>query len=375
MSQKGSTLSLYPSSVTCYNTADATAAANNNSNIMNDHHHNTNHHSSDDDDDDDHDPSSKNGIGGGKSRRELPSGAVATLKAWLLAPEHFTHPYPTPQDQVMLMQKTGIDKKQLKNWFTNARRRIWKPMLKKQLEAGKLAAGVSMTTPGVTASRASLGGVEGGGEGGMPTPELMGSFQQQQQQQQNQRYSQHQQPEPQQEMYNNFQQAQTQQHQVIDPSPSYEQQQQQQQYQQQQVQFLQDIGQMHQQVRENVMLCQVTYVCFLREYTIASFLYDDASILPLCVLPLFCCRKIRNGYTLSLSPFLFKYIFSPSTINMGIKYTRTLPHPINSNIHINKTTNPRLATTTTTTTCTILILRTILIIISPSPIPLDRCHP
>ena len=68
--------------------------------------------------------------GSSKSRRELPEGAVATLKAWLLSPEHFTHPYPTPQDQVMLMQKTGIDKKQLKNWFTNARRRIWKPMLK-----------------------------------------------------------------------------------------------------------------------------------------------------------------------------------------------------------------------------------------------------
>jgi Homeobox KN domain len=96
-------------------------------------------------------------FGGGKhrnkSRRELPTGAVATLKAWLLSPEHFTHPYPTPQDQVMLMQKTGIDKKQLKNWFTNARRRIWKPMLKKQLEQGKLAAtgtgGVAMNGVGV----------------------------------------------------------------------------------------------------------------------------------------------------------------------------------------------------------------------------------
>jgi hypothetical protein len=87
-----------------------------------------------------------------KSRRELPTGAVATLKAWLLSPEHFTHPYPTPQDQVMLMQKTGIDKKQLKNWFTNARRRIWKPMLKKQLEQGKLAAtgtGGGVAVPGV----------------------------------------------------------------------------------------------------------------------------------------------------------------------------------------------------------------------------------
>lgn len=76
----------------------------------------------------------------GKQRRELPAGAVATLKAWLLSPEHFTHPYPTPQDQVMLMQQTGIDKKQLKNWFTNARRRIWKPMLKKQMEQGKITA-------------------------------------------------------------------------------------------------------------------------------------------------------------------------------------------------------------------------------------------
>jgi hypothetical protein len=88
--------------------------------------------------------------GRSKSRRELPAGAVATLKAWLLSPEHFTHPYPTPQDQVMLMQKTGIDKKQLKNWFTNARRRIWKPMLKKQIEQGKLSTmGVPGAVPGL----------------------------------------------------------------------------------------------------------------------------------------------------------------------------------------------------------------------------------
>jgi len=90
-----------------------------------------------------------------KSRRELPPGAVATLKAWLLSPEHFPHPYPTPQDQAMLMQKTGIDKKQLKNWFTNARRRIWKPMLKKQIETGQLTAsagGIPGAMPGLMLS-------------------------------------------------------------------------------------------------------------------------------------------------------------------------------------------------------------------------------
>lgn len=121
-----------------------------------------NDHGSDDEDD------GKGGKGGGKSRRELPAGAVATLKAWLLSPEHFTHPYPTPQDQVMLMQKTGIDKKQLKNWFTNARRRIWKPMLKKQLEQGKLAAtgagGGGVAVPGV------IPGLMVPGQGPVPHP-------------------------------------------------------------------------------------------------------------------------------------------------------------------------------------------------------------
>lgn len=104
----------------------------------------------DDDQDQDGDASVDGKTGRAKSRRELPAGAVATLKAWLLSPEHFTHPYPTPQDQMMLMQKTGIDKKQLKNWFTNARRRIWKPMLKKQIEQGKI------TTTGT-----AVGGVPG----------------------------------------------------------------------------------------------------------------------------------------------------------------------------------------------------------------------
>jgi len=118
--------------------------------------------------DHDHDDGSDEDDGKGgsrnKSRRELPSGAVATLKAWLLSPEHFTHPYPTPQDQVMLMQKTGIDKKQLKNWFTNARRRIWKPMLKKQLEQGKLAStgpGGGVAVPGVVPGLMMAPGMDG----------------------------------------------------------------------------------------------------------------------------------------------------------------------------------------------------------------------
>ena len=41
------------------------------------------------------------------------------LKEWLLSEEHFTHPYPTNEDQAELMAKTGIDKKQLKVTVVN----------------------------------------------------------------------------------------------------------------------------------------------------------------------------------------------------------------------------------------------------------------
>jgi hypothetical protein len=149
------------------------------------------------DDDDDLDMGSGGGKERGKSRRELPAGAVATLKTWLLSPEHFTHPYPTPQDQAMLMQKTGIDKKQLKNWFTNARRRIWKPMLKKQIEQGNLTAtgvqGVPGSVPGMMMPNMPGGGAPAGTSGlGNPHSiqamrthyqQAVGQTQQQQQQQ------------------------------------------------------------------------------------------------------------------------------------------------------------------------------------------------
>jgi hypothetical protein len=151
------------------------------------------------DDDDDLDMASGGGKERGKSRRELPAGAVATLKAWLLSPEHFTHPYPTPQDQAMLMQKTGIDKKQLKNWFTNARRRIWKPMLKKQIEQGNLTStgvqGIPGSVPGLMMP--NMPGGASAGTSGLGNPhsiqamrthyqQAVGQTQQQQQQQQQQ---------------------------------------------------------------------------------------------------------------------------------------------------------------------------------------------
>ena len=40
------------------------------------------------------------------------------------------NPYPNQKEIEMLMQKTGLDKTQLKHWFNNARKRILKPLLK-----------------------------------------------------------------------------------------------------------------------------------------------------------------------------------------------------------------------------------------------------
>mmetsp|Transcript_9607 Transcript_9607/g.20787 ORF Transcript_9607/g.20787 Transcript_9607/m.20787 type:complete len:774 (+) Transcript_9607:26-2347(+) len=255
MSQEGNTLSLYPSSAV--NSAGHFPNSPAHTQTMNSSAHAAvsaasvvpaDHHSSDDEKGGASKPA-KGGGGaagpGGKSRRELPAGAVATLKAWLLSPEHFTHPYPTPQDQIMLMHKTGIDKKQLKNWFTNARRRIWKPMLKKQLEAGKLAAAGGAVGGTLTLNPAA--GVQSGGmtvavTPGLPVPrpELSSS-----------------QPPPQppqQEMYTNFQQAQlqgdpNQQQAPPQQQPQYQQpeQPQYQQQQQQQVQYDQNTGQPIQQ--------------------------------------------------------------------------------------------------------------------------------
>jgi len=62
-----------------------------------------------------------------KSKRcLLPTKAVAILRQWILSPEHIMYPYPTAEEKKILIEKTGISHKQLKYWFVNARRRIWK---------------------------------------------------------------------------------------------------------------------------------------------------------------------------------------------------------------------------------------------------------
>jgi len=182
-------------------------------------------------------------------------------------------------------------------------------------------------------------------------PELTGSYQQQQQ------YSQQQHQEPQQEMYSNFQQAQSQ----MDPSSSYEQQQQQYHQQQQQVQYLQEMGQMHQQVSTKLeMECHITFMLFRSQKLHHSNMHRYCPS----------CRKWNHF------PYLF--VQSPSTINTETKST-ILPHPINNNIHINKIAPQLLLRPIINlppplpATATLILLRTIQI--SPFPTPSDPWHP
>lgn len=71
-----------------------------------------------------------------KKRAQLNPATVAILKQWLLSPEHIDNPYPSPHEMKLLMQRTGLDRNQLKHWFHNARKRILKPMLAKKKAAG-----------------------------------------------------------------------------------------------------------------------------------------------------------------------------------------------------------------------------------------------
>ena len=52
-------------------------------------------------------------------KNHLPTEAVSILKVWMS--EHIDNPYPTKEDKEELMKKTGIDGKQLRTWFNNAR--------------------------------------------------------------------------------------------------------------------------------------------------------------------------------------------------------------------------------------------------------------
>lgn len=60
-----------------------------------------------------------------KKKGKLPKEARQTLLDWWNI--HYKWPYPTEADKVALAESTGLDQKQINNWFINQRKRHWKP--------------------------------------------------------------------------------------------------------------------------------------------------------------------------------------------------------------------------------------------------------
>ncbi|KAJ0984313.1 hypothetical protein J5N97_002669 [Dioscorea zingiberensis] len=54
---------------------------------------------------------------------KLPGDTTSTLKAWWQS--HSKWPYPTEDDKARLVQETGLQLKQINNWFINQRKRNW----------------------------------------------------------------------------------------------------------------------------------------------------------------------------------------------------------------------------------------------------------
>ena len=62
---------------------------------------------------------------------------VKFLIRWLFTLQNFPHPYPSKEEMKELTRITGLSVAQLKYWFINARRRMWKPFLMKYYELSK----------------------------------------------------------------------------------------------------------------------------------------------------------------------------------------------------------------------------------------------
>ncbi|KAE9597011.1 hypothetical protein Lal_00007942 [Lupinus albus] len=60
-----------------------------------------------------------------KKKGKLPKEAKQTLLQWWNL--HYKWPYPTEADKIELGKTTGLDPKQINNWFINQRKRHWKP--------------------------------------------------------------------------------------------------------------------------------------------------------------------------------------------------------------------------------------------------------
>ncbi|OMO86276.1 hypothetical protein CCACVL1_09673 [Corchorus capsularis] len=60
-----------------------------------------------------------------RKKGKLPKDARMALLQWWN--NHYRWPYPTEEEKLKLSEITGLDQKQINNWFINQRKRHWKP--------------------------------------------------------------------------------------------------------------------------------------------------------------------------------------------------------------------------------------------------------
>lgn len=72
-----------------------------------------------------HEISSTNGE---DKKHRLPDKSTQILTAWFVS--HSDHPYPTRNEKLKLSRDSGMSIVQIRNWFTNMRKRHWKPIRK-----------------------------------------------------------------------------------------------------------------------------------------------------------------------------------------------------------------------------------------------------
>ncbi|KAI3968735.1 hypothetical protein MKX01_028885 [Papaver californicum] len=60
-----------------------------------------------------------------RKKAKLPKDSRTTLLGWWKT--HSRWPYPTEEEKMKLIEETGLDHKQITNWFINQRKRHWKP--------------------------------------------------------------------------------------------------------------------------------------------------------------------------------------------------------------------------------------------------------
>ncbi|KAK6159811.1 hypothetical protein DH2020_003192 [Rehmannia glutinosa] len=60
-----------------------------------------------------------------RKKGKLPKDAITALLEWWNT--HYRWPYPTEEEKNRLSEITGLDQKQINNWFINQRKRHWRP--------------------------------------------------------------------------------------------------------------------------------------------------------------------------------------------------------------------------------------------------------